>query len=73
MAGVGVGVAHPLVAADSVGRGLTVGPLCIEVVRRSVIALRAGSPLSEHAKAAIRRMRVQLQKESADLPAGLIA
>lgn len=73
MAGVGVGVAHPLVAADFLGRGLTVRPLSIEVVLNSVIAFRAGSPLSEHAKSVIRQMRVQLQQESSALAARLAA
>jgi hypothetical protein len=50
-----------------------VRPLSTDVVFNSVIAFRAGAPLSEHAKGVIRQMRVQLAQESAALAAKLAA
>ncbi|WP_420996609.1 LysR substrate-binding domain-containing protein [Cupriavidus sp. 30B13] len=73
LAGVGIGVAHPLVAADFATRGLVIRPLSIDVVLHSVIAFRAGAPLSEPAKGLIRQMRVQLEQDSAALAARLAA
>ncbi|WP_342050713.1 MULTISPECIES: LysR substrate-binding domain-containing protein [unclassified Cupriavidus] len=73
LAGVGVGVSHPLVAADYMQRGLTIRPLSVDVVLNSVIAFRAGAPLSEHAKGVIRQMRVQLAQESSALAAKMAA
>ncbi|MGO4763661.1 LysR substrate-binding domain-containing protein [Cupriavidus sp. 2KB_3] len=63
LAKVGVGIAHPLVASDFVSRGLVIRPLALDVILSSVVAFRAGAPLSEDAKRFMRHMRVQLARE----------
>ncbi|MCP1120009.1 LysR substrate-binding domain-containing protein [Robbsia andropogonis] len=63
LAGVGVGIAHPIVAIDYLARGLAIKPIEVETVFTSVLVFRAGSPLSENAKQFLRSMRVQLSRD----------
>ena len=63
LAGVGVGIAHPIVALDFVKRGLVVKPIDIEAIFTGVLVFRPGTPLAENAKQFSRHMRLQLGRD----------
>ena len=67
LSGVGLGIAHPLVAFDYVSRGLVVKPIEIETLFTTVLVFRPGTPLSENAKQFLRSMRMQLSNDQAQL------
>jgi DNA-binding transcriptional LysR family regulator len=60
LAGVGIGIAHPIVALDFVERGLVVKPIDIEALFTAVLVFRPGTPLAENARQFLRLMRMQL-------------
>lgn len=63
LAGVGVGIAHPIVALDFVARGLVVKRIDVEVMFTGVLVFRPGTPLAENAKHFLRFMRLQLGRD----------
>jgi DNA-binding transcriptional LysR family regulator len=67
LAGVGLGIAHPIVALDFVGRGLVVKPVDVEVLFTGMLVFRPGTPLAENAKKFLRQMRVQLGLDQDEL------
>lgn len=71
LAGVGVGIAHPIVALDFVERGLAVKPIDIEVMFTGVLVFRPGTPLAENAKQFLRHMRMQLGRDQKALELAL--
>jgi len=71
LAGVGLGVAHPLVALDFVKRGLVVKPIDVEVTFTGLLAFRPGTPLAENAKQFLRQMRMQLKRDQEELELAL--
>jgi DNA-binding transcriptional LysR family regulator len=58
--GVGMGMAHPIMAVDYLSRGLLLKPMSIVVKATSLLVFRAGIPLSENARELLRVMRIQL-------------
>lgn len=71
LAGVGIGVAHPIVALDFVERGLVVKPIDVEAVFSGVLVFRPGTPLAENAKQFLRHMRMQLGRDQKALEQAL--
>jgi DNA-binding transcriptional LysR family regulator len=71
LAGVGLGIVHPIVALDYVGRGVVVKPVEIEALFRSVLVFRPGTPMSENAKQFLRSMRLQLSHDQALLQSAM--
>lgn len=71
LAGVGIGIAHPIVALDFVTRGLVVKPIDVEVMFTGLLAFRPGSPLAENIKQFLREMRMQLKRDQEALEAAL--
>lgn len=69
LAGVGAGIAHPLVALDFVERGLVVKPIDVEVMFTGVLVFRAGTPLADNARQFLRHMRLQLARDQKALEA----
>jgi DNA-binding transcriptional LysR family regulator len=63
LAGIGIGIAHPIVALDFVKRGLVVKSIDIGAVFTGVLVFRPGTPLAENAKQFLRHMRVQLGRD----------
>jgi DNA-binding transcriptional LysR family regulator len=61
--GVGMGMAHPIVALDFVARGLVLKPMSIEVSFTCLLVFRPGIPLSENARELLRIMRIQMDAE----------
>jgi DNA-binding transcriptional LysR family regulator len=68
--GVGMGMAHPIIALDYAERGLRLRPLALDISFTALLVFRPGTPLSDNAKALLRCMRIQL---AADLKALKIA
>ena len=73
LAGVGIGIAHPIVALDFVERGLVVKPIDIEAVFTGVLVFRPGTPLAENARQFLRQMRMQLGLDQKALEKALAA
>ena len=71
LAGVGIGIAHPIVALDFVTRGLVAKPIDVEVMFTGLLAFRSGSPLAANIKQFLREMRMQLKKDQELLEAAL--
>ncbi|WP_250528454.1 LysR substrate-binding domain-containing protein [Caballeronia sp. GAWG2-1] len=71
LAGVGIGIAHPIVALDFVKRGLVVKPIDVEVMFTGLLVFRAGTPLAENAKKFLRQMRMQLRSDQDELDRAL--
>ena len=63
LAGVGIGIAHPLVTLDFEERGLVVKPIDVEVMFTGVLVFRPGTPLTETARQFMRHMRMQLERD----------
>lgn len=61
--GVGIGMAHPIVALDYAERGLVLKPVTLEVSFTGVLIFRSGIPLSENAKELLRIMRIQMASD----------
>jgi DNA-binding transcriptional LysR family regulator len=61
--GVGMGMAHPILALDYVTRGLKLKPLEIPVSFTALLVFRPGIPLSENAKELLRVMRIQMESD----------
>jgi DNA-binding transcriptional LysR family regulator len=61
--GLGMGMAHPVMALDYVSRGLLLKPMSLEVTARALLVFRPGSPLSDNAKALLRSMRIQMDDD----------
>jgi DNA-binding transcriptional LysR family regulator len=61
--GVGIGMAHPIVALDFVKRGLVLKRMALEVNFTGLLVFRPGIPLSENAKELLRMMRIQMEGE----------
>lgn len=73
LAGVGIGLAHPIVALDFVERGLVVKPIDVEAVFTGVLVFRPGTPLAENARQFLRQMRVQLGLDQKALEVAMAA
>ncbi|WP_232467575.1 LysR substrate-binding domain-containing protein [Burkholderia ubonensis] len=71
LAGVGIGIAHPLVTLDFAERGLVVKPIDVEVMFTGVLVFRAGTPQTETARQFMRHMRVQLEHDQKALKRAL--
>lgn len=69
--GVGIGMAHPILALDYVGRGLVLKRMAVEVSFTAILAFRPGTPLSENAKELLRVMRIQLAEDICQLEQAL--
>ena len=61
--GVGIGMAHPILALDYVTRGLKLKPMEISIGFTALLVFRAGIPLSENAKDLLRVMRIQMESD----------
>ncbi len=61
--GVGMGMAHPVMALDYVSRGLLLKPLPVDVAATALLVFRPGVPLSENAKELLRAMRIQMDED----------
>lgn len=61
--GVGMGMAHPVMALDYVSRGLLMKPMSFDIPATSLLVFRPGTPLSENAKELLRVMRIQLDAD----------
>jgi hypothetical protein len=61
--GVGMGMAHPVMALDYVTRGLLLKPMAFDIPSTSLLVFRPGMPLSDNAKELLRVMRIQLEAD----------
>lgn len=61
--GVGIGMAHPIIALDYVERGLIVKPMSITIEFTGLLVFRPGVPLSENAKQILKVMRIQMDRD----------
>ena len=61
--GVGMGMAHPVMALDYVARGLLLKPMTFDIPSTSLLVFRPGVPLSDNAKELLRVMRIQLDAD----------
>ncbi|AJC22398.1 LysR substrate-binding domain-containing protein [Pandoraea pulmonicola] len=61
--GVGMGMAHPILALDYVTRGLKLKPMENAVNFTALLVFRPGIPLSENAKELLRVMRIQMESD----------
>ncbi|KVM65525.1 MULTISPECIES: LysR substrate-binding domain-containing protein [Burkholderia] len=71
LAGVGLGIAHPIVALDFVARGLILKPIDADVVFTGVLVFRPGTPLAENARQFLAHMRMQLGLDQKALEAAM--
>lgn len=58
--GVGIGMAHPILALDYARRGLVLKRLSFDVRFTGLLVFRPGVPLSDNAKEMLRIMRIQM-------------
>lgn len=58
--GVGIGMAHPILALDYAGRGLVLKRLAFDVRFTGLLVFRPGMPLSDNARELLRIMRIQM-------------
>ncbi|MCA1323567.1 LysR substrate-binding domain-containing protein [Herbaspirillum sp. alder98] len=65
--GVGMGMAHPILALDYVTRGLRLKRMEHEVNFTGLLVFRPGIPLSENAKELLRVMRIQMESDMSSL------
>lgn len=72
LAGVGIGIAHPIVALDFVERGLVIKSIDVEAMFTGVLVFRPGTPLAENAKQFLRQMRMQLGRDEKALERAMI-
>lgn len=61
--GVGIGLVHPVMALDYLARGLTIKPLELDIGFASLLVFRPGTPLSEYARALLKAMRIELERD----------
>ena len=61
--GVGIGMAHPIIALDYAERGLVIKPMSIDIGFTGLLVFRPGIPLSENAKALLKIMRIQMDAD----------
>lgn len=61
--GVGIGMAHPIIALDYAERGLAIKPMSIDIGFTGLLVFRPGIPLSENAKALLKIMRIQMDAD----------
>lgn len=61
--GIGMGMAHPIMALDYISRGLLLKPMSIDVKASSLLVFRPGVPLSDNAKELLRVMRIQMDTD----------
>lgn len=61
--GVGMGMAHPVMALDYLSRGLLLKPMAVEVKANSLLVFRPGRPMSDNAKELLRVMRIQMDTD----------
>lgn len=61
--GVGMGMAHPVMALDYFSRGLLLKPMAFDIPATSLLVFRPGMPLSDNAKDLLRVMRIQLDTD----------
>jgi len=71
LAGVGVGIAHPIVALDFVERGLVVKPIDVEATFTGLLVFRPSTPLAENVRQFLRHMRMQLGRDQKALDLAL--
>ncbi|KAF1037444.1 MAG: Octopine catabolism/uptake operon regulatory protein OccR [Herbaspirillum frisingense] len=65
--GVGMGMAHPILALDYVTRGLKLKRMEHEISFTGLLVFRPGIPLSENAKELLRVMRIQMESDMSSL------
>ena len=65
--GVGIGMAHPLIALDYAERGLILKPVTVEVSFTALLIFWPGIPLSENAKELLKIMRIQMAADIVQL------
>lgn len=65
--GVGMGMAHPILALDYVTRGLKLKRMENAVDFTTLLVFRPGIPLSENAKELLRVMRIQMESDMSSL------
>jgi len=73
LTGVGIGVAHPIVALDYLERGLVVKPIDVDAMFSGVLVFRPGTPLTENVKVFLRHMRMQLSLDQKAIEAAFTA
>ncbi|GAB1845697.1 DNA-binding transcriptional regulator LysR [Achromobacter xylosoxidans] len=61
--GVGIGLVHPVMALDYLARGLTIKPLELDIGFACLLVFRPGTPLSENARALLKAMRIELDRD----------
>ncbi|WP_109481318.1 LysR substrate-binding domain-containing protein [Paraburkholderia sp. C35] len=67
--GIGLAMVHPIAALDFIPRGLVIRRLSTVIECRTLLVMRPGRPLSENGKEFLKYLRMQLQKESAQIDA----
>jgi len=67
MRGVGMGMAHPILALDYVTRGLRLKPMEVTASFTALLVFRPGVPMSENAKELLRVMRIQMESDMSSL------
>ena len=63
LAGVGLGIVHPLAALDYASRGLVIKRIDQEILFTDLLVFRAGPPLPEAVKNFLREMRLTLHRD----------
>lgn len=61
--GIGIGMAHPIIALDYAPRGLAIKPMSIDISFTALLIFRPGIPLSENAKELLKIMRIQMNAD----------
>ena len=65
--GIGIGMAHPIIALDYAQRGLAIKPMSIDISFTGLLIFRPGIPLSENAKELLKIMRIQMNADMKQL------
>lgn len=69
--GLGIGMVHPVMALDYLARGLTIKPLDLDISFTCLLVFRPGTPLSENARALLKAMRIELDRDVKRIRAAL--
>ncbi len=69
--GLGIGMVHPVMALDYLARGLTIKPLDLDISFTCLLVFRPGTPLSENARALLKAMRIELDRDVKRIKAAL--
>ncbi|MBB1627277.1 LysR substrate-binding domain-containing protein [Achromobacter sp. UMC71] len=69
--GLGIGMVHPVMALDYLARGLTIKPLDLDISFTCLLVFRPGTPLSENARALLKAMRIELDRDLKRIRAAL--